>query len=365
MILSAQHGPVHQKLQQRLSVQAMKRSGDSLKQATLDAFIVRVVTDSTTSATTSLQATSSLPPPQKRRKTASAPGTAQRGRAKLSNSKDIAKVYSPSIQNISASQPLDQGSTSRGQVCARYSTWFSKEKSEGLWLSTETDFANLNSIYSDLSSPLLVQRSQWRVEWMLSQRKTCPRTSCQLSPSLVPSTMEEDDTSDEKKRTLKVRMYPNRNQKKILKRWLGASRFLYNKALARVNEGDKPTFGKLRNALLNSEEWLKEIPNAVQQGGIHQLAQAFKTNFSKMKKNNSKKGFTVRFRSRKHLKTEVISKLDKRTTTFLIPAGKTIQLSFMRGYLETPLLLVDSERAIQKIEKWKRPPCGLLTLGCL
>jgi len=29
----------------------------------------------------------------------------------------------------------------------------------------------------------------------------------------------------------------------------------------------------------------------------------------------------------------------------------------MRGYLETPLLLVDSERAIQKMEKWKRPPC--------
>jgi transposase len=109
--------------------------------------------------------------------------------------------------------------------------------------------------------------------------------------------------------------------------------------------------------LIHSEEWLAEIPNAVKQGGVHQLAQAFETNFKKMAKQNSKKGFTIHFRSRKKLVTEVISKLDKQTTRFLNPSQKSIQLSFMPKYLKSPLLLVDSERAIHKMKKWRKPPC--------
>jgi hypothetical protein len=134
---------------------------------------------------------------------------------------------------------------------------------------------------------------------------------------------------------------------------LGASRFLYNKALARVNEGEKPVFESLRDALINSEEWLDEIPNMIKQGGVHQLTQAFQTNFSKKKK----KGFTVRFKSRKHLKTEVLSKLDKRKAAFLNPMDKTIQLKLLPRSLKTPLLLVDSGKAIKRMKEWKNPPC--------
>ena len=82
---------------------------------------------------------------------------------------------------------------------------------------------------------------------------------------------------------------PNPEQKKILQKWAGAIRFLYNKALELVRNGENPN-KKLR-ALLVSEKvisekdsWLKDVPNCVRQGGIIQLVNAHITNFAKKKR---------------------------------------------------------------------------------
>ena len=65
---------------------------------------------------------------------------------------------------------------------------------------------------------------------------------------------------------------------------------MYNKALALIRKGEKPNFQSLRNQLVpkkiikKEKEWLNDVPNCVKAGGVRQLAEAYKTNFAKKKK---------------------------------------------------------------------------------
>ena len=97
---------------------------------------------------------------------------------------------------------------------------------------------------------------------------------------------------------MKIRILPNPEQKKILQKWAGTTRFLYNKALELVRNGENPN--KKLCALLVSEKaisekgsWLKDVPNCVRQGGVIQLVNAHITNFAK-KKNNKDHHFVIR-----------------------------------------------------------------------
>ena len=84
---------------------------------------------------------------------------------------------------------------------------------------------------------------------------------------------------------MKIRILSNPEQKKVLQKWTGATRFLKE----RRGNGENPN--KKRRALLVSEKMipekdsrLKDVPNCVRQGGVIQLVNAHFTNFSKKKK---------------------------------------------------------------------------------
>lgn len=121
-------------------------------------------------------------------------------------------------------------SRGKGKDQARYISWVTEEKSHRLCCARRQTLW----IWICLLPFRCKGRSGESSGCFPPQGQTDSRTSSQLSPSLVPSTTDRE-------RTLKVRMYPNEHQKKILKRWLGASRFLYNKALATVNNGENQT----------------------------------------------------------------------------------------------------------------------------
>ena len=133
---------------------------------------------------------------------------------------------------------------------------------------------------------------------------------------------------------MKIRILPNPEQKKILQKWAGAARFLYNKALDLVRNGEIPN-KKLRALLVpekvisEKDSWLKDVPNCVWQGGVIQLVNAHITNFAKKKKNKDHH-FLINFRSRKKAMTETMD-FDKRAVK-LKPKDKRIVWSmYIRG----------------------------------
>jgi len=110
-------------------------------------------------------------------------------------------------------------------------------------------------------------------------------------------------------RNLKVRIYPNKNQKKILKRWIGTGRFMYNQTINEINEDYKnkknskkfETVNKLMGKncdLVKEKPWLLETPSHVKSNSIIEAFKARKTCFS-LKKRGKIKKFKLKLRCKK------------------------------------------------------------------
>lgn len=83
-------------------------------------------------------------------------------------------------------------------------------------------------------------------------------------------------------------------QKKVISRWLGAQRFLYNKCVALVKNGLKPTLKQLRATLLTSktntlgqaERWLDEYEFDLKDEALRDFMKNYNSNMAKFKKSN-------------------------------------------------------------------------------
>ena len=98
-------------------------------------------------------------------------------------------------------------------------------------------------------------------------------------------------------RAKKIRLYPTVEQKKILRNWMGARRYVYNKVLASINNGEKINSFELRNKYVTSKtrdgqnnplikEWEKKIPKDIRNGAIRDLVKNYKVCFSNKKNKN-------------------------------------------------------------------------------
>jgi transposase len=106
-------------------------------------------------------------------------------------------------------------------------------------------------------------------------------------------------------KTLKVQIYPDRQQGKTIKSWFGTHRFVYNKFLAYTKNTKtdikKFNFYTMRNKFVISnkgenkliEEWELETPKDIRAGAIKDCITAHKGGFTKGDK------FEVRFRTKK------------------------------------------------------------------
>lgn len=141
--------------------------------------------------------------------------------------------------------------------------------------------------------------------------KNYQKTSWQLSQSLVPDIMEEEDTKIYKY-SRKLRFYPTREQKKLLESCFGATRYLCNKIIEGINNKDitKFSFISLRKKVMLSdkelvlpenekERWLKDVPFDTRQLAIKRLSTDIKINVQKVKKNQIDK-FQLKFKSKRN-----------------------------------------------------------------
>ena len=197
-------------------------------------------------------------------------------------------------------------SIGREKVLTPFWTGQSLELSKQLWLPTETvsPGSRLNSWKR--SSPKQEENSLFS----MITRKNPQVKNSQMNSSLFPTCTPTEEIQDVEIRTRKIRIYPNQNQKQILKQWLGASRYVYNKALAAVKSGEcryntyelrdrfvtgKPTKG---DPNYNVKPWLLKIPKDIRAGAVRDLVKGFTTNVKLFKAGKISR-FEMRFRTRK------------------------------------------------------------------
>ena len=125
-----------------------------------------------------------------------------------------------------------------------------------------------------------------------------------------------DEWVDEDIRCRKIRIYPNAEQKMKFKQWIGTSRYVYNRGLKSIKDGDKKNFIHLRNKFvtadsfingvnLNIQGWELETPKNIRAGAIKDLVIAYKTAMSSLRNNNINK-FNLQYRSKKKESSIVI-----------------------------------------------------------
>ncbi len=158
-------------------------------------------------------------------------------------------------------QMLVQELTSREKDFQPFWTPAFKELSEKLSLPTKTDFVDLDSTSLNNWS-----QNQEVVSPFLTIKKTEPvnknlqKTCCPLFTSSHVDKWEKEITKSPKVKTLKVKIYPTSQQKKLINEFINTSRYVYNKTVEYICNGHKINFQNLRDILVteNTKKNLKE-----------------------------------------------------------------------------------------------------------
>lgn len=172
----------------------------------------------------------------------------------LSISKD------PSILHIQLLQIFLQESTLREKVFRPFWTPAYKELSERLLLPTETDCVGLASNLSNSWSLKQEDKSQFlTVQTTRLQNRNSQKTFSQSFMSSLVDKWEKEAIATAKLKTLKIKVYPTQNQKKIIDGFINTSRYVYNKTVCYIKKGHKANFQSLRD-LLVTEKTKKRSP---------------------------------------------------------------------------------------------------------
>lgn len=226
------------------------------------------------------------------------------------------------------------------------------EKSKKLWLPTVTDCVGLRSNLSNGFSNETMLNSLFLTKTIVNPKTlNYPMTFYPSSMSTHVETWEDEDIL----RTRNVRIYPTKNQKIILNKWLGTSRYVYNNGLNGIkNNNEKFDFYKLRNKYVTStynetpneylydlfydndkfnyhvKDWELETPKDIRAESLRDLCKAYKTCLSNIKLKNIRK-FNIGYRSKKKNTSMVIPK-----TALNIKGGK---LEIYKRYIKSPIRL--------------------------
>ena len=138
---------------------------------------------------------------------------------------------------------LDQASTSKGKVLTPFWTTQSKEISEKLWLPTKIDYVDSVLNLSTESSKAQMGKSWFSIKKKHPQKKNSLMTSFQSSQFSLVDSMDSEATPLKSKlkkqpqiplKTLKIRLFPNIEEKEKLKVMFDQFRWYYNSTLSIV-----------------------------------------------------------------------------------------------------------------------------------
>lgn len=227
----------------------------------------------------------------------------------LSAKKRSSKRSSKKIQDV---DPLTftishPDSISKEEALSRFWKQSNKEKYGQLSWLPKIDWQGLGSTSSNGYVVSTEQKSLLSITKIQHLPKSSEKTCCQSFKFIVANGTEVDDTKKLKK-TLKLRLYPTKEQKILLNKWAGGFRYTYNATLASLkNPRDKcRSWMNLRNRFVtakgnnyfNNKPWLLSIPKSIRQGAVKEAHTNFKTCFKNLTLGNISK-FFMTFKSKK------------------------------------------------------------------
>ena len=199
-----------------------------------------------------------------------------------------------------------------------------------LWLPTPS-LPTTNSNISCLEHPYSIQNDNtFTATKILNPNPvTIPHEDTFFQP--------DDEWEVDSIRTRKIKLYPTQEQSQIMLRWIGTTRYVYNRSLAQINLKAEPkiSFFTLRdkyvtaknNKILN--DWELDTPKDVRAGAIKDLVDGYFT-LCKMVKERKISHFRMKFKTR------------KKPTSILIPS-KSVNFDKEGGvkmfptYLKSPI----------------------------
>ena len=272
----------------------------------------------------------------------------------LLNKKNTSIIKSNSYKinslNIQLSEMLDQVLTMKEKDLEPFWNKYSKEMSERLWLPLKTALPDSDLICSNSFSIDSVPHSIVSIPLNANPKnKNLQKTYLQSLQFSRQNITEKENTV---KVTRKIRIYPNKKQKKFFNKCFGVSRFIYNETVKFVNKKYKEKTNSLnkqrkngciaivknkqcsnelhskyfcekhekvkiknnikvslpylrKNVLVNDSEitennkWLKEIPYDTRQLSIKEFVGAYKSALSNYRNGNNK-GFQMKYKSKRN-----------------------------------------------------------------
>ena len=161
----------------------------------------------------------------------------------------------------------------------------------------------IDSSVSDLSCLNSSSRGTEVKSWFSTSQRIATGNKSQkiYSQYFKPSRKECSDLSVTQIKTRKIRIYPTKEQRTILRKWLGVQRLVYNQAIQHYKDKEfEVRYWMKLYAIVFSEldmDYVKEVPYDIRLIAVKDAYTAWKTNCKKAK--NSGNPFSLRFKSRK------------------------------------------------------------------
>lgn len=217
------------------------------------------------------------------------------------NSKNI-------IQITKLSQILEAELKSTGRVLRPFWQTHSNEISQKLWCPPliPSQDSMIQSNYLPGFSNNLVSNSYCMKSKDFNPKMDSQKTLCTSYQFSHPDTNMTNNSSLATKR---IRIFPNKEQKRLFNKCFNAHRYMYNKAVADHKIHNQDSHISIRNRILvknkdniqsdtNKEYWLKEIPYDTRSESIRNFSKNVKINRKKMQNGTISK-FDMKFRSKK------------------------------------------------------------------
>ena len=212
----------------------------------------------------------------------------------ISNAKS--NLCAGNFLNTKLSKTLVQDLTSKEKGFFPYWNPSVAEMSGKLWLPTGTGYQDSGVSLFDGSLKGTAGSSWFSTTCSNRQNKNSPVISCRSSTCSPVVFMDSGTTVI---RSKKIRIYPDKNQRVLFRKWFGASRYIFNKTIEYLKKpGTKANWMKIKGWLLKElPDWAKEIPYQIKAIAIRDACIAVKNAKKKFKETG--KPQRVSYKSRK------------------------------------------------------------------
>ena len=138
--------------------------------------------------------------------------------------------------------------------------------------------------------------------WFLATQKRAKRADSRRDLSRCFKSSRTEDIVSVQFKSRRVRIYPTKEQRRLLRKWFGVGRLFYNQAIQRYKDKDFEirNWMKLYDCVSSEldKDYVKEVPYQIKKVAIKDAYTSWRTNCKKAKKTG--KPFSMKFNSRKN-----------------------------------------------------------------